>query len=473
MVKSSGRSTRVLLGIVLLAAWSSQAGADTAGVFQFVTGDVQLILAAGGQRPASKGSPVSIGDTITTARRATAQLKMRDGGIVVVQPESRLTVAEFRYKGKEDGTEHVLYRLEQGGFRAVTGAIGRTNKSTYLIETPIAHIGIRGTDHESYYFTAVGPRNGEPARAGVYNKVNVGRSYIRNRSGEVVVGPAEVGYAASADDVPVLLAAMPEFFNRAFAPRRAQLDGAPIPTLAEGIPQFVQTVSTASGLELSGPVAAAAAEAGALLGSLVAHTNLLGEALSGINLPVSSNGATLVNAGGDPAFAVNWGSWQGGLALVDGLATLNTSTTHFIESTRLTTTSQLAALPAAGLVTATYNYAGGPAPTNALGTQGTITGLSVAANFSTQTVTNYAVNANVGGLTPTSWTATGNGTFAQFTGSSGIALSGTCTGCALVPTAATGSANGAFVGSAAEKMITSFGLNAAPQSISGAAYLSR
>src|SRR3990172_200033 len=111
-------------GLALAAAASGQAAASTAGVFQFVTGEVRVLLAAGAERPARKGAPLSVGDTVATARGAVAQIKMGDGAIVVVQPESRLTVAEFRYAGKEDGSEKVVYRLERGGFRAITGAIG-------------------------------------------------------------------------------------------------------------------------------------------------------------------------------------------------------------------------------------------------------------------------------------------------------------------------------------------------------------
>ena len=90
---------------------------------------------------------------------------------------------------------------------------------------------------------------------------------------------------------------------------------------------------------------------------------------------------------------------------------------------------------------------------------------------STQTITSYAVNATVGAAT---WTGNGSGSIASFTGAAGINLSGNCTGCAGGGSPTTkGTANGAFVGAAAERMITSFGLNKGNQAIAGAAYLSR
>ena len=97
---------RVLAGrfaffLVLAAMWTGQAIASTAGVFQFVVGDVRVVLATGSERPARMGSPVSVGDTIATARASVAQIKMGDGAIVMVRPEPHLTVlAAFRSLGR-------------------------------------------------------------------------------------------------------------------------------------------------------------------------------------------------------------------------------------------------------------------------------------------------------------------------------------------------------------------------------------
>jgi hypothetical protein len=446
-------STNLRLAVGLCAALvASGEAAATAGAFQFVSGDVRLILAAGAERPARKGTPVAAGDTIVTARGGTAQIKMGDGAIIVMQPESRLTVAEFSYAGTEDGSEKVVYRLLQGGFRAITGAIGRTHKDNYLIQTPIAHMGVRGTDHESYYLPS-GGANGSPA--GVYNKVNVGAVYIRTVAGEVVVGPSQAGYAASAQDRPRLLAEIPAFFNRATPPRPAQVNPQAVRIAAAPVEQIV---TTTGGVNLSDPGSPVAP------GSAVGYIQASGtNGNSGLNLAIVPNGATVVNAGGEAAFGVNWGTWQGGSPSADGKPAAGG--VHFASSSQLTTAAQLAALSPT-LVSATYNYAGGPAPTNQAGAAGSITALNVAVNFSAQTVTNYHLEANAGGG---SWNVNGNGSFAKFASGPGINLNGSGPGAQP----ANGTASGAFVGSAAERMITSFGLKAGPQAISGAALLSR
>ena len=488
-VKLFVASVRALL-IACLAGCPAVAFGTVAGVFQFVTGDVQVVAEGGAAKPARKGTPLSVGETVQSEKSGTAQIKMGDGAIIVVQPGTRVTVADFHYEGREDGTERVRYRLEHGGFRAITGAIGHTHKDNYLIETPIAQMGVRGTDHESYYFETPQPLYGGMAQAGVYNKVNVGLVFIRTEAGEVVIAPNQVGYVASPRDVPSLLGAIPGFFNRTVGPQSRSLrpsgTGSVVSELVR--PKVTQDVVTTTGVSLTvGPGSVGGSPGGSTpggstpggstpggstpgAGGAVGFDPATGAATirSGVNLSVVPNGAALANSGGDAVWGVDWGTWTGGLATVDGQKT--NGGTHFINSSQLTSAAQLAAMPAM-TVTATYNYSGGPAPTNQLGAQGTINSLSAGVNFSTQQITSYSVNATVGAA---NWNASGGGSFAQFSGSSGISLNGSCGGCTAAPsTPAIGTAHGLFVGPAAEKMITSFGLKAANQSVSGSALLGR
>jgi len=458
------RIALVILGLAVGAMGAGTTYGQTAGVIQFVAGDVKLMLAGGAERAARKGVPVSVGDTLATAKGGLAQLKMGDGAIVVVQPETRLTVAEFHYAGKEDGSEKVRYRLERGGFRAVTGAIGRTHKKNYLIETPIAHMGVRGTDHESYYFPATGPVAGDDAKPGAYNKVNTGRTFIRTGAGEVEIDPNQVGYVASASEVPVILPTVPGFFNRSIAPR-ARPAVKPAPDAAE-IAHQDQTRDLANQVRLQrtrGPRVAPGTGQGPLVGFSVA-VGKGGFGGSGNGVPVVDNGAASTTGS---VGSVNWTSWEGGVAVVGGQ--LTAGSTHVIGTTDKT---DLAALPAS-LVSATYTYSGvGPAPTNQLGQAGTINSLSVGVNFSNQTVTSYDLNATAGG---TNWNSSLNtkapNSIGDFTGVGGIRLTGSCTSCGGTTA---GSAHGTFVGTQAENLITTFGLSgSANQSLSGAASLSR
>jgi hypothetical protein len=468
------RKSLVLLGLMVGATGAGQTFAQTAGVVQFAAGDVRLVQPGGAEREARKGVAINVGDTLTTPAGGLAQLKMGDGAIVVVQPESRLTVAEFHYAGVEDGNEKVRYRLEHGGFRAVTGAIGRAHKKNYLIETPIAHMGVRGTDHESYYFPAGAPGNGDGTKPGAFNKVNTGRTFIRTQAGEVEIEPNQVGFVASAADVPVILPSVPGFFNRSIAPHSARPSGNSAPGPVRAVAQVQQDVQTADGESLvrgrGKPMMAGTGDGRlygfSIKGGMGPDAATFGR--SGNGMMVTENGATFTDTGSVAAAGgvgtVDWGTWKGGPAIVNGQVTAGG--VHVISTTNPT---NLASLPPA-LVLASYSYAGGPATTNGVGGQGSIQKLDVDVNFSTQQITKYDLQVQSIGT----WNANGSGSISAFTGTSGIALNGTCSSCqgGSMGTAR-GTAHGTFVGAQAEGMITSFGLTSAGVGLSGAAYLKR
>jgi len=474
------RKSVILAGLAVLSIGVGHAQGQSAGVVQFAAGDVKVIAASGAERVARKGVPVSVGDTLVTAPGALTQLKMGDGAIVVVQPQSRLTVAEFHYDGKEDGTEKVRYKLDQGGFRAVTGAIGHTHKQNYLIETPIAHMGVRGTDHESYYFPATGQLSGNGAKPGAYNKVNTGATYIRTGAGVVEINPNQVGYVASAGDVPVILPTVPNFFNHSIAPLSARPTVNPAPAAAQFV-KVEQGVDSADGqiqngkasevrmVGTRGPRVTPGSGNGPLAGYTVSAGGA-GFGGSGNGLTIAtSNGAVFTTAGEDKDWGVKWGSWAGGTVMVGGHVAAGP--VQVIDSSMKTTSDQLASLTTSN-VKGSYGYNGvNGMVSNYLGTTGAIQKLDVSVDFGKQMITSYDLQAKVIGT----WNASGSGSFAQFTGASGIALSGSCAGCNPgngAPTAS-GTAHGAFVGDAAQKMMTSFGLTSAGQAISGAALLDK
>lgn len=211
---------RALAALGLIAALN--AWAAPAGTIQFAAGDVKIRNAAGVVRAAVKGGTVDEGDAVLTGPSASAQLKMTDGGILAVRPETELKLDTYRYSGKEDGNERAVMSLAKGGFRTITGVIGRTNKQNYTVNTPTGTIGIRGTDHEPVVIPVIAGPGKQAIPPGTYDKVNVGQAYIRTPAGEVNIRPNQVGYAAPGQ-APTLLPRVPEFFKATPPVRQAQL----------------------------------------------------------------------------------------------------------------------------------------------------------------------------------------------------------------------------------------------------------
>ncbi|OFW02198.1 MAG: hypothetical protein A3G20_09490, partial [Acidobacteria bacterium RIFCSPLOWO2_12_FULL_59_11] len=232
------------LPVLLLLAAYAGAAFGVAGNVQFVIGDVKLTTRAGVTRALQKGAEINEGDRVVTAAEASAQIKMVDGGFIAIRPNTDMGFDTYRYSGKEDGTESAIVSLLQGGFRTITGIIGRTNKQNYLVKTVTATIGIRGTDHEPMVILA--PRPGQVAIAapGTYDKVNVGIAFIRNDAGSVDIHRNQVGFAPETKAPPVVLPRIPPFYK---------------PTPAPG-PQKAKQEAKDEGKKEAAPSAAAPAE---------------------------------------------------------------------------------------------------------------------------------------------------------------------------------------------------------------------
>jgi hypothetical protein len=202
---------------MLLASQAAYAG--IAGRAQFVMGNVQVINVAKQTRALHKGDPVNEGDTVVTARGANAQIRMQDGGFVAVRPETQLRFDSFKFSGKEDGSEKLFFSLAKGGFRSVTGLIGRINKPSYRITTAAATIGIRGTDHETFVVTP-DSMLANTAPAGTYNKVNVGETFMATEKGTIFVLPNQMGYASGINQLPELKPLNTDIFTVADKPSK-------------------------------------------------------------------------------------------------------------------------------------------------------------------------------------------------------------------------------------------------------------
>ena len=115
-----------------------------------VTGLRGLLTATGvdgSSRVLRRRSYIRQGDTLTTDIKGGAQVRFNDGAQIALRRDSSLRIDEYRWQGREDGQEKAILNLVKGGFRTITGAIGKVNKANYRVSTPFATIGIRGTHY--------------------------------------------------------------------------------------------------------------------------------------------------------------------------------------------------------------------------------------------------------------------------------------------------------------------------------------
>ena len=202
---------RLLLMLLFLSGFlSGTVVAADAGSVLFAKGSVTA--ARDTVVELAKGDAILDSDTITTGDASRAQLLMIDGAKIAIRPNSVLRIDEYSYApitttvvtGTQDKS---VLSLVKGGFRTITGAIGKDEQSNYEVRTPVGVLGIRGTNFavllcrgDCSWAPNVNP--GEPIEDGLYIGVTEGAIMFRAQGGDIVVHAGEYAFIPLASRVP-------------------------------------------------------------------------------------------------------------------------------------------------------------------------------------------------------------------------------------------------------------------------------
>jgi hypothetical protein len=140
--------SRILLSLLLMAGMAVSTVAvavaeDSSGMVIASRGEVSA-LANGDSRELKQGDFIFVNDEIQTGDRSFVVLQFTDGAKVTVRPDSKPVIETYLYAGNE-GDEATL-NLVSGGLRVITGAMAKTNPENYKVRTPVALMGVRGTE---------------------------------------------------------------------------------------------------------------------------------------------------------------------------------------------------------------------------------------------------------------------------------------------------------------------------------------
>lgn len=128
---------------LLLAAGLAQAG-DAAHVV-FVAGQAQT---AGAQL--NLGQAVQEGDEIATGADGYIYLKTIDNGFLILRPNSKARIAAYHVDPAQPANTRIKLELLSGVARAISGEGAKQAKQNFRFNTPVAAIGVRGTDFTVY-----------------------------------------------------------------------------------------------------------------------------------------------------------------------------------------------------------------------------------------------------------------------------------------------------------------------------------
>jgi hypothetical protein len=119
--------------------------ADIAGRIIMARGDVQAINDEGIIRQLKRRDLIYSHEVIKTGKKSKVQIRFIDNALLALKADSELNIKAYVYSITNEEDNQVLMELITGGFRTLTGKIGKGNKEAYKVHTPVASIGIRGT----------------------------------------------------------------------------------------------------------------------------------------------------------------------------------------------------------------------------------------------------------------------------------------------------------------------------------------
>lgn len=133
-----------LLGCALLLVLTAAGGAAAAGEagrIVFVSGEVTT-----GNKAAVLGEAVLEGDEIVTGKAGYVYLKTIDDGLLILRPASRARITAYHIDSENPQNTRVKLELLSGVARSVSGKGVKAARQNFRFNTPVAAIGVRGTD---------------------------------------------------------------------------------------------------------------------------------------------------------------------------------------------------------------------------------------------------------------------------------------------------------------------------------------
>lgn len=198
------------------------APAEEAATVTLAVGQVTDQAADGTRRVLKDDDVVYSGDTLSTAADSWLDLQYDDEARMILRPDTQFFIERFHFNPDahpDDAPptaaatqESAFFRLIKGGLRAVSGLIGHVQRDRYRLDTPVATIGIRGTEYTVRYCAGdCGDEadKGTPPANGLYTGVDLGAIAVGNKAGETITSAGQFAYTHDERSAARLLRAAP------------------------------------------------------------------------------------------------------------------------------------------------------------------------------------------------------------------------------------------------------------------------
>jgi len=237
---------------------------------EFVVGNVFALAVDGRVRALVKGATLEEGDTVNT-NEGRVQFRFTDDGFVSLYARTVFRIDQYRWGGVNDGSERSFFGLIEGGVRTITGRLAKHNRTAYKMTTPLATIGVRGTQYTMQL-------NG-----GLSGSVAEGEIEVCNAGGCIAVPAGQAYFVPDANTKP-LISNKQTYLPPVPPPGKTTPIGETSSAAATGVIGLTQGVTgpLRGSTALSQPVQALTGAAGAALSGTA---STLGGTTSGLRAP--------------------------------------------------------------------------------------------------------------------------------------------------------------------------------------------
>lgn len=166
-------------------------------------GQALAVAPDSGSRQLEVGDPVFVGDKLITGAEGFLRLHMIDNAVLDLNCYSIMVIEQYAISPSNKNNRSVLNLLE-GSLKKVTGEIGKWKEDVYQLKTPVASIGVRGTEYALRVFQSKGCDGKiDLDDDGLYLRVAKGLIDVSNKSGTTTVAKGDTLYIPLPGAAPV------------------------------------------------------------------------------------------------------------------------------------------------------------------------------------------------------------------------------------------------------------------------------
>lgn len=170
-------------------------GPESVGQVLQARGKTFAISAKNVNRDLSVGSEIFVGDRLFTGVDGFIRLSMIDEAKIDLRCNSEVQIEDYRLL--RAGNRSIIH-LIKGSLRKVTGSIGKMTEDIYEMRTPMATVGVRGTDYALRVLQSHGCDGSVDVNSdGLFVKVNSGSIDLKNKSGTTGLNEGDAAHVAS------------------------------------------------------------------------------------------------------------------------------------------------------------------------------------------------------------------------------------------------------------------------------------